>query len=466
MPMLRISARLTIVIFFLCCVRVLSAENCAIANHLTSKTESRFPGHAVLQYENRSDGTVRIRLVGAKGFDLGEQVFSSISLAAHGVATMNLPPDRYTVAWFADEHDMQVNEQEDQSMLMMGAVGKLYMASTTFPHLDSDTKQNLEVDIKPNTKTLLTFEGCSESQRSNTPTDPLAGRAEKGMTQQIQSANESSEPPPADYAAVKVFQTQAQSLSPIRDCAPISSREHNLAPLSKFCNLVRDMDHALPDFTCRQTTERYLPIWPGRRNPELRRSDDPVQDTITATVTYENGSDEYSDVKIGDRSIESSRLDLTGPISTGDFGSVLLSVFRQENAATFAFREGTDGPKGREYAFDFRIPAATNHTFRYYETGAETHPDVSGTIFVNADTGEVRAMNLLASPINFDFSADHVRFNTLFRRVPFGEAGEFVLPTQSESVVCARKGPCWHNITRWTNCKRLAAKSRIILSTR
>lgn len=464
MPMLRISARLTTIIFFLCCVRASSAENCAIATHLTSKTESRFPGHAVLQYENSSDRTIRIRLIGDKGFDSGEQVFSSISLAAHGVATMNLSPDGYAVAWFADEPDMQANEQEDQSVLMMGAVGKLYMASTAFPHLDSDTKQNLELDIKPNTKTLLTFEGCSESQRSNTPTDPLAGRAEKGMTQQIQSANESSEPPPADHAAVKVFQTQAQSLSPIRDCAAISSREHNLAPLSKLCTLVRGMDHALPNFTCRQTTERYLPIWPGRRNPELRRSDDPVQDRITATVTYENGSDEYSDVKIGDRAIESSRLDLAGPISTGDFGSGLLSIFREENDAVFSFREAVAGL--REYAFDFRIPAATNHTFRYYETGAETHPDVSGTIFVNADTGEVRAMNLLASPINFDFSADHVRFNTLFERVPFGEAGEFVLPTQSESVVCARKGPCWHNITRWTNCKRLAAKSRIILSTR
>ena len=286
------------------------------------------------------------------------------------------------------------------------------------------------------------------------------------MTQQIQSANESYEPPPADHAAVRVFQTQAQSLSPIRDCAAISSREHNLAPLSKLCNLVRDMDHALPDFTCRQTTERYLPIWPGRRNPELRRSDDPVQDTITATVTYENGSDEYSDVKIGDRSIESSRLGLAGPITTGDFGSGLLSIFREENAAMFSFRQAIAGPQDREYAFDFRIPLTTNHTFSYYETGAETHPDVSGTIFVNADSGEVRAMNLLASPINSDFSADHIRFDTVFGKIAFGEAGEFVLPTQSESVVCARKGPCWHNVTRWTSCKRLAAKSRIILSNR
>ena len=48
-------------------------------------------------------------------------------------------------------------------------------------------------------------------------------------------------------------------------------------------------------------------------------------------------SDEYSDVKIGDRSIESSRLGLAGPITTGDFGSGLLSIFREENAAMFHF---------------------------------------------------------------------------------------------------------------------------------
>ena len=147
------------------------------------------------------------------------------------------------------------------------------------------------------------------------------------------------------------------------------------------------------------------------------RSDDLIQDTINATVSYENGSNEYSDVNIAGHPTQASLFNLTGPIVAGDFGSGLLSIFREENAAAFSFRELTDGPQGREYVFDFSIPAAKNHAFNYYENGAEMHPDVTGALFVNANTGEVRQMSLLASPIDSAFSADHVRFEARFGRV-------------------------------------------------
>lgn len=225
------------------------------------------------------------------------------------------------------------------------------------------------------------------------------------------------------------------------------------------------MDQALPNFTCEQTTQRYIPIDPGPHVPVVRRSDGGIHDTISATVTYENGSNEYSDMKIASHPVQGSWFDLTGPIVIGDFGSGLRSIFREENAAAFSFRESSDGPQGRDYVFDFRIPAGKNHTFTYYENGAETRPDVSGALFVDTNTGEVREMSLLASPVNSRLSADYVRFDTKFGRVQFGEAGEFLLPTQSESVVCTRRGLCTRNVTRWTNCRRLAAKSRIILGT-
>lgn len=79
------------------------------------------------------------------------------------------------------------------------------------------------------------------------------------------------------------------------------------------------------------------------------------------------GGNEYSDVNIAGHPTQASLFNLTGPIAAGDFGSGLLSIFREENAAAFSFRELTDGPQGREYVFDFSIPAAKNRAFNYYE---------------------------------------------------------------------------------------------------
>lgn len=81
-------------------------------------------------YENDSDSTIRVRLMGTKKEEAGEAFYLSTSLAAHGVTTMNLLPDNYAFAWSPEERGMQADKQEDENVLLMGSVAKLYMAST------------------------------------------------------------------------------------------------------------------------------------------------------------------------------------------------------------------------------------------------------------------------------------------------------------------------------------------------
>jgi hypothetical protein len=238
--------------------------------------------------------------------------------------------------------------------------------------------------------------------------------------------------------------------------------DQTLVPLSEVCEFVKAMDHALPNFSCEQTTQRYFPIVPGDRNPEQRRADDTIQSTVSATVTYENGIDQYSKVTIGDQPAQSAFVGLNAPITTGDFGSGLLSIFRQENAATFSFRDESNGPDGNDYVFDFRIPATTNQAFTVYENGSSTHPDVSGALWISATSHQVRRLDILATKIDSAFSSDHIRFSRVFGKVQFGDAGDYFLPKQSEMIVCTRRGLCTHNVTQWAKCKRFAAKSRII----
>jgi hypothetical protein len=258
-------------------------------------------------------------------------------------------------------------------------------------------------------------------------------------------------------------QTSSKRLSVIRNCAAISARDHNLAPVSAVCEFVNAMDRSLPNFVCKQITERYLPIDASYRQSEERRPDDIVADRVSATVTYENGVDQYADIKVGDKPVQQDSVVLTGPITTGDFGSELLSILLEENATVFAFRGQENGPDGEEYVFGFRIPAATNHAFTYREDGSVTHPDLEGVLRVSKDTNEVRRLDISAKNIDPAFSADHVRFSTIFGKVKFGDAGDFLLPRESESTVCTRRRLCKHSVTQWASCRRLGVKTRMIL---
>ena len=394
-------------------------------------------------------------MTGMKGLGTANVVYSSVSLASHGVATMNLPPDKYILSWFAEDLDMRADEEEDQNVLMMGTAGRLYMASSAVGSFDG--RQNLEVDLKPSTRTLLSFDACNtaaEEPRSGPSIIPADSGGREQERNSGQSAQVLTSPP----------QIPPRPLSPVRDCSAISGTDQTLVPLSEVCEFVKTMDHALPNFTCDQTTQRYFPIGPGKRNPEQRRDDDTIQSTVSATVTYENGIDQYGNVRVGNQPVQSQFVTLTGSITTGDFGSGLLSIFRQENAARFSFSSQTDASDGREYVFDFQIPATMNRAFTLYENGLSTHPEINGALWISAETHEVRRLEILATKIDSAFSSDHVRFNTELGKVQFGDAGDYLLPKESETTECTRRGLCTHNVTQWTNCKRLAAKSRIIFS--
>jgi len=261
-------------------------------------------------------------------------------------------------------------------------------------------------------------------------------------------------------------QTSSKRVSVIRDCGAISARDRNLTPVSAVCEFVKSMDRALPNFVCKQTTERYFPIDASYRHSEERRPDDILADSVSATVTYEDGVDQYADIRIGDKPAQQEALILAGPITTGDFGSELFSILLEENATVFAFRGQENGPDGVEYVFDFRIPAATNHAFTYREDGSGTHPDLEGVLRVGKDANDVRRLEMLAKNIDPAFFADHVQFSTIFGKVQFGDAGEFLLPRQSESTVCTRRRLCKHNVTQWANCKKLSVKSRIVFGVK
>lgn len=247
----------------------------------------------------------------------------------------------------------------------------------------------------------------------------------------------------------------------LRDCAALSFRNARLAPLTAVCESVRSMRRSLPNFICEQTTERHKPLRVGRRRIE-GTPDDTIVDTITATVTFEDGVNHYSDIRVGDRPVPGDMFDIDGMTSMGEFGSDLLSIFLEENAAAFSWRERTKTLQGEALVFDFRVPAASNHAWVLKEKDANTHPRMEGALWVDAVTNRVLRLDLGAADIDWGFFTQRASRVTVFGEVHFPDSGDFLLPTISDATLCTWDDMCRRNTTQWKNCKRFLGKARIV----
>lgn len=220
------------------------------------------------------------------------------------------------------------------------------------------------------------------------------------------------------------------------------------------------MRRTLPNFVCEQTTERHRPYSTRRGDPDFRT--DILLDTISATVTYEDGANHYDDIRVSDQAVSGEMFDIAGLTSMGEFGSDLLSLFLAENAASFRFREYTKTLEANAIVFDFYIPAAANHSWIYREKNASTRPGLEGSLWLDRNTNAVLRLDLGISDIDFHFDTQRASRTTVYRDVDFPQAGHFRLPVRSEATVCTRDQMCTRNTTEWKNCKRFTGKARIV----
>ncbi len=156
--------------------------------------------------------------------------------------------------------------------------------------------------------------------------------------------------------------------------------------------------------------------------------------------------------------------DLPGTATIGEFGSELLSIFLQENAAVFEFRGARKTLAGEDQdVFGFRIAATNNHSWTLREDRRSTRPELAGELWVSRETHQVVRLDIFVEKIDRAYAADHARVSTTFDDVQFPDGGVFLLPRRSETKVCTRSAICLHNVTEWTTCKRFAGKARIIV---
>ena len=209
---------------------------------------------------------------------------------------------------------------------------------------------------------------------------------------------------------------------------------------------------SLPNFFCRQLTTRY--------DSDRPKDGWQAHDTISADLAYDNGHENYTNIKVGSKSAKSME-EVGGNWSTGEFASMLDEVFDPDSATTFR-KTGQDVINGHSATtFKFEITRERSD-WRIMDGGQLYYPAMRGTIWIDKETSrvlrlekETRNMPLLFPLVKVEVAVDYdfVRLST---------PQPFLLPITSEVLSCEQGSTrCVRNRIEFRNYRKFGAESGI-----
>ncbi len=235
-------------------------------------------------------------------------------------------------------------------------------------------------------------------------------------------------------------------------CDAIGEKVEHGASLTQACEFVQSLRHRLPNFICDQKMERYEDVF-GR--PYLR-------DTITAQVTHDESGERYADVKLNNKPTNAQMQKFAGSWSIGEFGGDLRVFFEPQSRAEFKFLRSADLEHTSTYIFEFKVAAADNHSWALNAQNVVTYPGFTGKIWIRSQDGRVMRLEARASELQPTSKISGFHKNISYSEIALGDGSNFVLPSNSEAVLCPWREHCWETFISFHNCHKFAAKARIV----
>jgi hypothetical protein len=223
--------------------------------------------------------------------------------------------------------------------------------------------------------------------------------------------------------------------------------------LAKARQAAAEYSGMLPNFFCRQVTTRF-------------ESDTPkdgwqARDTITADLTFENGTESYKNIRVGNQAPKDSMEDVGGNWSTGEFASLVEELFDPGTATTFR-RIGADTIQGRSaYSFKFEVTRERSR-WRVSVGGQLYYPAYRGTIWVDRETSRVLRLESESRNVPPLFPLVKVEQAVDYGFVRLSTPEPFLLPTQAEVLSCEQGSThCVRNKIEFRNYRKFGAESEI-----
>jgi hypothetical protein len=258
------------------------------------------------------------------------------------------------------------------------------------------------------------------------------GKPKQARPDDLQNESPKEQPSKADTVAAAHPQPKAAESSDndftIDDKPAPKQRAPGADLLDRTREWAASFTHGLPNYVCQQLTTRYM---------EQSKSEGwQPQDVITAKVIYEDGRESYKDITVGGKKTNKDMLEVGGSTSTGEFASVLASLFSESSNTDFKFYRSASTGGVEAAIYDFKV-ALPNSDWTIKVGGQSLRPAYSGSIWVEKSSGQVRRVEMQADKIPQDFPFDQIQSAVDYEQVSLGTA-KFLLPVHAENLSCER----------------------------
>jgi hypothetical protein len=200
-----------------------------------------------------------------------------------------------------------------------------------------------------------------------------------------------------------------------------------------------DYTRNLPNYICVQQTKRRVdPTGAGSWT---------LADTIVEQLNYFEQKETYKVLQVNDRPMPpNTRQDqLGGAKSTGEFGSILRTIFDPETGTEFRFERWATLGGRRAYVAAFRVPRPA-YGIRHELSKQSITVGFHGLIFADRDTRTVRRVQMECDDIPADFPIRAVSLQLDYADAEI--AGQnYLLPLESSIRSREGKAASWNEVT-------------------
>lgn len=262
--------------------------------------------------------------------------------------------------------------------------------------------------------------------------------------------------PPPPVASARVAPAPvAPALAAPAPSAPVVSQSIPLGDdpvITKTREAAFAYTETLPNYLVQQMTTRYQSDSPKASWQAL--------DIVSADLTYQDGHESYKNIKVGNKSVNTSMEEIPGTRSTGEFSTLLEQLF-ESGAAKFR-PGGQDTIRNRSaYVYSFEITRDLSR-WRIEAPSQLYYPAIKGSVWIDKETSRVLRIEQSGKGMPPLFPFDTIETTVDYDFIRLGTSGPYLLPVESEVLSCQRgTSICSRNKIEFRNYKKFGAESSV-----
>jgi hypothetical protein len=198
--------------------------------------------------------------------------------------------------------------------------------------------------------------------------------------------------------------------------------------IEKAREAAAEFTEKLPNFVCQEFVARY--------QSETQKPNWQAQDVLSYDLVYENGKEDYKNLKINGKVVKAGADKDSGTWSTGEFGTILLDLFHPATATDFRLKGPSTISHRSAVAYTFTVDKDHSH-WRIQGGTQWIMPAYKGTIWLDKETHRALRIEMQAVNLPAAFLFDHTESAADYDFVMIKDH-KVLLPTHAEVLSCQR----------------------------